>query len=263
MKKNIKALIISAIIVSCSGSGERTAEFQGMEFDSIVVDSILSLAKDADTPKCHVRLSLQYVKGKNADIINQGVLHSGILTPDYFLPGYNTPSVSIVVDSFVKRFLYDYQKEYGQLYKADKEHAESYNCQYFVNTCTQNGKDNVMNYIATVYSFGGGAHGIRQTIARNFSVADGKLLTLDDILKPGYKSKLTDIIIHKMEERFDVESLPLLQEKNIFSDGKAYVPENYIIGKKSLTFIYCEDEIAPHEVGEIRVDIDYDDIDMK
>lgn len=40
-----------------------------------------------------------------------------------------------------------------------------------------------------------------------------------------------------------------------------YASENFIIGKKSITFIYSPDEIAFHAAGEIRVEISNSDIE--
>ena len=44
------------------------------------------------------------------------------------------------------------------------------------------------------------------------------------------------------------------------ADGEVYLSENFILGKDDITFIYGEDEIAPHAVGEIRVKVDLDDL---
>ena len=38
-------------------------------------------------------------------------------------------------------------------------------------------------------------------------------------------------------------------------------PDNFVLGKDEITFIYVEDEIAPHATGEIKVVIPYSDLD--
>ena len=63
-----------------------------------------------------------------------------------------------------------------------------------------------------------------------------------------------------MADDFDVNDLEGLQEKGVFVDGQVYVSDNFIYGDDDITFIYCEDEIAPHSIGEVRVKIDIDDL---
>ena len=114
----------------------------------------------------------------------------------------------------------------------------------------------MLNYIARIYLFGGGEHGITQTIVKNFDVKTGHLYTLDDVFVSGYEIFVKEKIIDKLAGKYDVKSLDELREKYIFADGNVYVPDNFILDDDLLTFIYCEDEIAPHDFGEIRVEFD-------
>lgn len=258
--KSIVLLLTSAILSACGGGNGQTAKFSGMEFDSIVVDSTVALSHSNGSPTCHVSLSVQYAKGEKAELINDTLLRSGILTPDYLSLGNEKLTVKQAVDSFMNRFVYDYLHDYGDLYRADTKHASSYNCSYIVKTRTCNGAKNILNYIATIQTYAGGAHEIKQTIARNFDVKTGQMLQLDNLFITGADSQLEDIIVAEMADDFDVNGLEGLQEKGVFVDGQVYVPDNFIYGDDDITFIYCEDEIAPHSIGEIRVKIDSDDL---
>ena len=258
--KSIVLLFVSAILSACGGGNGQTAKFSGMEFDSIVVDSTVALSHSKGSPTCHVSLSVQFAKGEKAELINDTLLRSGILTPDYLSLGNEKLTVKQAVDSFMNRFVYDYLHDYGDLYRADTKHASSYNCSYIVKTRTCNGAKNILNYIATIQTYAGGAHEIKQTIARNFDVKIGQMLQLDDLFITGADSQLEDIIVAEMADDFDVNDLEGLQEKGVFVDGQVYVPDNFIYGDDDITFIYCEDEIAPHSIGEIRVKIDIDDL---
>ncbi|MBQ3989723.1 MAG: DUF3298 domain-containing protein, partial [Bacteroidales bacterium] len=40
-------------------------------------------------------------------------------------------------------------------------------------------------------------------------------------------------------------------------DGKIYAPDNFILFKHKIQFIYNPDEIAPHDIGEIKIDVSY------
>lgn len=263
MQKHLKSfafLLFACLFCACGNGNRQTASFSGMEFDSIVVDSIAALSNSEGAPSCRVSLSVQYAKGGKAEEINDTMLRSGILIPDYLSLSNEKLTVEQAVDSFVKRFISDYLHDYGELYRADTQHASSYNCSYIMKTRTCNGAKNILNYIATIQSYAGGAHEIKQTIARNFDVKTGKLLMLDDLFIEGYESQLTEMLVEEMAEEFKVKNLEGLQEKSIFADGQAYLTDNFIYGDDEFTFIYCEDEIAPHEMGEIRVELDVDDL---
>ena len=258
--KSFAFLLTTCIMCACGGGNGQTAKFSGMEFDSIVVDSTVALSRSEGAPSCRVAMSVQYAKGEKADYINDTLLRSGILMPDYLSLSDEKLTVKQSVDSFVKRYVSDYLHDYGELYRADTQHASSYNCSYIMKTRTCNGAKNILNYIATIQSYTGGAHEIKQTIARNFDVKTGKMLFLDDLFIEGYETQLTEMLVAKMAKEFKVKNLEGLQEKGVFVDGQTYLTDNFIYGDDDITFIYCEDEIAPHEVGEIRVELDIDDV---
>ena len=261
----MKKLIISTIgtLFLCLGCGNKDSISQtvGVEFDSICVDTVAPLVNSTNSPKCEVSLHLLYAKGENADKMNYTILRSGILTPDYLSLSNEKLSVKQSVDSFVNKYISDYMKEYGALYRDDKEHGASYDCTYKVRTRVFSNMENTITYEASISTYGGGAHGIEQTIVKNYDVKKGKLLTLNDIFVPGYEEKLLEAIIKKMAEQFDVKDIEELKNKYIFSGGNPYITENMMIEDENITFIYCEDEIAPHALGEIRITIDKDDIE--
>lgn len=258
--RNIVWAFLSMVLLCACGGDKGTAHFDGVEFDSIVIDSVVSLGKSDDSPKCEVKLSIQYAKGEHTQELNDTLLRSGILVPDHFSEGSRSLDVKQVADSFVCKYLSDYLRDYGKLYQEDTEHGASYNCQYFVRTETHNGGNHVLNYIAHVYLFGGGEHGIKQTVVKNLDIKTGHLYTLDDVFVSGYEIFVKEKIIDKLMEKYDVKSLNELRQKYIFADGNVYIPDNFILDGGHLTFIYCEDEIAPHDLGEIRVEFDKEDL---
>lgn len=90
------------------------------------MDSTVFLTEDTAGPRCHISLCLTYAKGKNAEYINDSIIRSGVLCPDYFSITPHKISVPEAADSFMTRYLNDYKVDYGSLYKADKTHGSSY-----------------------------------------------------------------------------------------------------------------------------------------
>ena len=96
--------------------------------------------------------------------------------------------------------------------------------------------------------------------ALNIDTDKGTIIRLSNLFQEGTEAQLKEKIVEQMARQRDVEGLEGLQGQGIFADGEVYASENFILTKDAITFIYGEDEIAPHDVGEIRVEIDKDDI---
>lgn len=270
-KKDMRRFILSAFvftasiiaICSCNGkSGSARNVLDSLSFDSVKVDTTVHLSKDTADPRCHIKLSLTYAKGNKADVINDSLIRTGVLSPDFFSFTDRRTTVQEAVDSFVARYISDYKKFYGELYNADKENSPSYYCEYLLNSHINTDNPDYYTYIANVYSYMGGAHGSSTVIARNISTKTGKIVTLKDIFVPGYDKGLQDAIAKVLCEKNDVKDLKSLSEKTTIFDGiDVYASNNFIIGKKGITFIYSPDEIASHAAGEIRVEVDNSDIE--
>lgn len=259
-------IFISASIMaicSCDGKagGSRTGA-DSISFDSIKVDTTLSLTEDTAGPRCHVKLCLTYAKGKNADFINDSLLRSGILSPDFLSITDKHISVDEAVDSFVTKYLSDYKAFYGELYRADKSNSTSYNCEYILSSGVSQDNADYYTYQANVYSYMGGAHGSSITVVRNIDVKTGKIVTLRDLFVPGYERSLGEEIVKTLCDEHGAKDLKSLSAKTTIFDGiDVYASDNFIIGKKSMTFIYSPDEIASHVTGEVRVKVDNGDIE--
>lgn len=261
MGKLVFAIVAIISICSCvSSAGNRGSGLGGIALDSIKKDSVYALSSNENAPKCTVSVNLIYVEGNNSRKINNIILRSGVFIPEYLPLGSEQIGVKQAVDSFVKRYVNGYRNDYKVMYSADKEHSASYSRSYELSTEARAGAENTLVYIASISAYDGGAHGNYQTLVKNFNTQTGQLITLKDVFVAGYEQTLKDEIVEKLCDKFNVKDLDELKKEGIFIDGNVYVPENFILNKNEITFIYCEDEIAPHAVGEIRVMINRDEI---
>jgi len=255
------AFIIMAAVSCESNSKGKDSNKDSIMFDSVKVDSTITLGDNTNAPSCHVSICLTYAKGKNADFINDSIIRSGILSPDYFSITSEKLTPKEAADSFVSRYITEYQRDYGEMYKADKEHGASYNCEYIVKTKVLDDNEKYYNYIADIYNYGGGAHGISVVVARNIDTSTGKIVSLKDIFVPGYEQELNKLIVKALCEEYKVSDLNGLRDKTIFMGIDVYAPDNFIIGSDDITFIYSSDEIACHAEGEIKATIKNKDLE--
>lgn len=256
----IYTLLFPFILISCKQQkAENEIDTDRWTFDSIVVDSIVNLSTIQNSPTAEIHLNIKYATGKKSEKINDSILHCGILIPDY-LALISTPlSPQQALDTFLVKYIADYKKSYGDLYARDKEHGASYNMKYSCNTHVTSFRG-MFCYVAEVYYYAGGAHGQNLTIVKNIDSSTGQIIRNIDLFVPGYEERLTELIVEKLCKRFKADNLKDLQDKGIFMVADPYVTENVLIGEKSFTFIYCDTEIAPHTMGEIRVDVERDEV---
>ena len=91
----------------------------------------------------------------------------------------------------------------------------------------------------------GAAHGNYAYSYVNVDLKDHSMISLDNLMKPGYKEPLTQLLRNRLADRDD-----LLED--IDDVG---IPSRFRITADGLQFIYGIYEIAPYSSGEIRVDL--------
>ncbi len=91
------------------------------------------------------------------------------------------------------------------------------------------------------------AHGMYNTTFVNYSVSDGKILTVADLMKPGYEKELTGLIRQKLKEM----DVPLLVDLD-----DVEIPKDFEVTTQGMRFMYGLYEIAPYVAGEVTVEFD-------
>lgn len=91
------------------------------------------------------------------------------------------------------------------------------------------------------------AHGMYNTTFVNYSIADGKILTISDLMNSGYEKQLTEMIREKIRED-KVDLIVPMEEVGI--------PKDFELTSTGIRFVYTLYEIAPYSAGEVTVDFD-------
>lgn len=149
-------------------------------------------------------------------------------------------------------------------YTAQKEKGEEYfwfNHTKEISSEVESGYKKYISYVLYFYEFEGGAHPSSWTKVLNFDATDGKEIVLDDIMKEGYTDILIPLIEAGIARYFEVETMADVIENAFLFQEDIYVPQNFILSKDKITFIYNRYEIAPYAAGEITVEIPYTDIE--
>lgn len=264
MKKTLlfvaaSALLATVAATSCGNQKKVSSDTDSLTFGSITLKSIVPLKDGSQQPACELDMQIKYAQGPNADRINDSIKASGIFMRDFYSPATAPKSLPQYADSFAASYVRTYKRDVTELKKMGANDAAcSYN--YVVKTSVGKSKDGVINYLAQGYSFTGGAHGMSFVSALNFDPKTGKKLSLDDVFTKGSDKVLMDKVIENIAKKFGVSGLAGLKTLGIFDYVDVRLPESFILGTDSVTFIYETDAIAPHAVGEIRSSLAYKDL---
>ena len=257
MKKTgyLAALVAATIWTACNG-GNGDGQ---VDYETVKTEKTVSISQEEGAPQCSVSLQLAAAKGEPAErtkAINETVARE--------LLGIEGVGLKEAADSFANKYTSDYREHMGPLYREDRNDEAKrawYEYHYNVTSETSAGRDGVTVYTATVDYYEGGAHGINQRLVMNFDNATGKMLTLSDVFAPGYQQPLCDLLTEALLEQTGAKDKKELKEKGYLYQLDMFAPENFVLGKDAVTFIYNPYEIAPYAMGLIELTIDNDELD--
>mgnify|MGYP002868514436 CR=1 FL=1 len=254
-------LVASTLVASCGKAD--IGEGEPVETDSITADTTAMLTQREGSPTCKVHIGFKLLKGTNAQRLNDSLMHAGILVPDYLA---NIPASAKgrqqALAYFLARYVDDYRRD-GRLILDQEPGYAGLNWEYSATTEVRRYREGIVAYIAHVHTFEGGLYPISQTVVRNIREHDGHILSLSDILIPGYDKTLLEEVTEQLAEDFQADGLEGLREKGLFIGIEPYLPENFIWGDGAIRFIYQSDEIAAHTMGEIAVTVRLKDKNIK
>lgn len=94
----------------------------------------------------------------------------------------------------------------------------------------------------------------------NFSTKSGKLVTLDNVLLPGYNTRLNEILLEKLLKQTHSNDIDELRSKGYLYSMDMCPSQFYLINSTGITFIYNQYEIAPYAVGITELKLTWDEL---
>lgn len=254
-----RTLLISAIAALFAMSCSTSVENEKIDFATVTAEKTFKLdEKSAGSPQSEIKLSVLYVKGEGqkAKLMND--------TISQWLFNIKGVTMQHAVDSFVNMRGRNYIADFRDLYIKDKaSNAEPggwYQAHYDLKTRTEQNADTIINYIAEQDTYDGGAHGLFIKSVMNFSTKSGKLVTLDNVLLPGYNTRLNEILLEKLLKQTHSNDIGELRTKGYLYSMDMCPSQFYLINSTGITFIYNQYEIAPYAVGITELKLTWDEL---
>lgn len=267
MYKIAQMVVLSTFVSACGPS----ASNEDSLYKNIVLVEEAHLTDDSSSPYCDFSMDYSFLKEDDdsiAQIINRHIQRE-ILGADYA-----TLVPEAAIDSFKNTYLRDYRKEVGELYLADKAQAEEgteipawYSQTYSLLTFLDEGHKGTMGVSANIFVDTGGAHPNQWGRWLNFDYVTGKLLGQEDVFQATAKADIEKILLDKLirmqaEEHPEESVLTLedLQELGFLQLTNMYIPDNFLLSKEEMLFLFNRYDIAPYSAGEIIIRVSYEEI---
>ncbi|PSL49154.1 uncharacterized protein DUF4163 [Chitinophaga niastensis] len=105
------------------------------------------------------------------------------------------------------------------------------------------------------YDFTGGAHGNWGATYKTLDLSKRKVLTPNDIFKPGYKETLSNLLDKAFKEKYHISEDEALDQNLLVKSIPAN--DNIIVTSKGVAFSYVPYEIGPYALGQVTLFIPF------
>lgn len=255
------AAVLIAVVGSCGESSRRPVAKSNLAFDSVVVDTVIKVEGKYRHHQAEVKLNVKYAKGDNSRLVNDTIIASAAVNGFYF-----NQSDYPAVDGDVCKAVANHVDAFGNYYRnAVRENDENdydipLDYTLNVNTQVRKGRDGVVNYLVDRFAYFGEGSGWALTQALNFDVATGKRINRHDFFVKGSDESIFEAIVADMFHLHGRKKWKDLADKGEIFFHDVYVPDDFILGPDSVTFIYQSDKIGVMGCVDVRCTLAYDDL---
>ena len=266
LAKLMWVLCLITVTTACQWGGSLSSPYQ-----HIFVEEEAHLTEDASSPFCDFSMDYTCLNEKDDSIA--GVINRNIQA-EFLGEDYASLSPEVAVDSFKNVYLRDYRQEVGELYMADLDKSSSrdavpnwYAQTYSLVTFVEEGRGGTVNATANYFVDMGGAHPNQWSRWMNLDFATGALLTKEEVFLPESTKEIEAILLNKLllhqSEIYPDETIQTLEDlhnKGILQLTNMYIPDNFLLGKDKIQFLFNRYDIAPYSAGEIVLEVPYEEI---
>lgn len=247
-----------AIFLSC-GKTKQTTD-NDVQFDTLHSATVYHLDSDTTKPSCS--LNVEYIipiKYKNDSVLSEIKRSLNVC-----LFGDESNEI-LSADSALAQFVKNCEEIYvedAKLFFSEKEWdaslagTEFYSMSKDLTTHVLFNGNNILSYQIIQTDFKGNQNS--STLYRNvvFDLNDGHMISEQEIFTPDYRSVLSKLIISKILEQNQAQSIDQLFPRGFWIDDLA-TNNNFYVNDKGVTYIFNENEYSERANGCIEVFIPY------
>lgn len=268
--KTLVKLILSVLLIASTSGCKWASQYDYSPYKHIFLEEEAYLGEDASSPFCDFSIDYSCLNEENDSI---AMLINRAIQNEFLGEEYADLIPEAAVDSFKNIYLRNYRQEVGELYQMEKNNTAAeeipawYSQTYSMVSLVEEGHGGTINASANIFVDTGGAHPNQWSRWINFDFEDGKQLTKENVfLTDSYKDieriLLDKLILQQAElnPEEEVKSLEDLQKLGFLQLTNMYIPDNFLLSKKNLLFLFNRYDIAPYSAGEIVLEVPYEEI---
>lgn len=249
--RSLSSLFFAVFLSVCVGCHKQMGGHD-IHFDSISIDTISKFIPNADSPQIALHLHVVYAKGKGAETINRKIIHQ-LFNHEVEASYHKNTDMASLILAMTQKFLHLYRQDYAEMYLNDKQFGANYALRYAVtSSIIESGR--AFTYCLTHDILQGNNH-TRQSNTFCIDKKTYRLLSLHDILPPGYEEDAKSEILQQLCAKFKASNEQQLAQQGIAFSRLSDLPTNFILYDNHITIIFNQDEIAPHGAGAVKIDI--------
>jgi len=259
------------ILTACLSGCGWVSQQDDSPYINIIKETTVHLTDDASSPYCDFSIDYSYLNETGDSIAS---LINRTAQARFLGEEFASLSPEAAVDSFMNVYIRDYRKETGELYQADlamngaeTEVPQWYGQTYSLLTFWDEGYGGTMTVSGNYYVDMGGAHPNQWSQWMNFDFTTGKLLTKEDVFLSSAKENIESILLQKLirqqaelNPEENIATLEDLQKLGILQLTNIYIPDNFLMFKEAVHFLFNRYDIAPYSAGEIVLEVPYTEI---
>ena len=261
----IGAVALAVLMVGCglSSNGDSAYRHVFIEEEARLVDT-------DNSPYCDFAIDFTYLD----EVDSVAVRMNRSIQREFLGDDYATLEPVAAVDSFRNAYLADYRNEVGAIFEKERANASSeeeipawFSQTYSLVTFVEEGQSGVVNATANYFVDMGGAHPHQWSQWLNFDFVTGRILEKDEVFHLEASADIEAMLLDKLirmqaEEHPDtqVNSLEDLQNMGFLQHTNMFIPDNFLLSKRGLLFLFNRYDIAPYSAGEIVIEVPYEEI---
>lgn len=276
MKRKFNRILVvlaGLTTVFMTGGCNRSAQNDNSLYKNIHWEEVVHLTDDASSPYCDLALDFSYLneEGDSVAMFINRAMQREVLGDTYFnlLP-------EVAVDSFKNNYIREYREDIQKLLVSDSILVEGtnensfpawYNRTYSLLTFFDEGHQGIINVCADIFVDLGGAHPNQWSRWMNFKPTDGSMITLEEVFpqasQPELKRLLLNVLIRQqadLHSNENIETVEDLQKIGFLKFTEMYIPDNFLLGKETVSFLFNRYDIAPYAAGSIVIELSYKEI---
>ena len=263
--KYIGAVALAVLMVGCGLSSNSDSAYR-----HVFIEEEARLADTDNSPYCDFAIDFTYLD----EVDSVAVRMNRNIQREFLGDDYATLDPVAAVDSFRNTYLADYRNEVGAIFEKERASASSedeipawFSQTYSLVTFVEEGQSGVVNATANYFVDMGGAQPHQWSIWLNFDFVTGRILEKEDVFHLEASADIEALLLDKLirmqaEEHPDmqVNSLEDLQNMGFLQHTNMFIPDNFLLSKRGMLFLFNRYDIAPYSAGEIVIEVPYGEI---